>query len=753
VKALDDSFFDSLPLPEKNQDRPVRQLRIARQTGGSPADQDILDAIGRAKNADAFAALHSHGDLSVYDGDHSRADMALVRMLAFYTDDAEQIYRLVSRSALYRPEKEAKSKDYWSDTITKVIDRQTERYDWSRRVGGPARKPRTTPEAPDAPEEPPAATNADLVPEIRRQVEKVLDTKDKKARAEEVQKLLHKDLIDRIARAPITDQAQIKVMLGAIDKFPMREYTRALKAAKPPKSPLVNSQSDRLQICLPEWTMSQAIDIVEEALKHDPTIYKRGNRIVRVLRNDDGSPCICHVHPATVAERIDSQINIYKFDKDGYPDYIHPPDWLVDGLMNRGEYSSLRQLAGIVEIPTPRPDGTLIQTPGYDEATGLLFEPEAEIEFLPVAERPTREEAEAAWREIRKTVETIQFASDNDRSAWLAALLTVGGRRYVPGPVPGYAFIANRSMTGKTYSAALIHRILTGREPELNAYTADEEEVRKTLLSLAISPPPLFLVDNVPNGCEFGGAAWDAVLTSRTVSGRLLGTNEVGSFPWTSVLFVTGNNLGFKGDTYSRMCLVNIKDDSLNPEERNHEVDGKTLDEYALGNRAKLIHAALTILRAYSIAGDEVDLPPSRYRAWDRTIRAAVSWATGHDPMPPRSPADNADREAIEAEELVSAWAGLLKEMSIARRETVVAVTVSDALGWVESSTTDPLHRIFKTWSVNGKLPSTKTIGRKLAGFKDRMTEQGCLYQNSRSNGVTTWGVRVPPERPTVQAS
>jgi len=68
----------------------------------SDTDEGLLSRAGRARNASKFNRLWA-GDLSDYNGDHSRADAALCAMLAFYTgSDAVRIDRLFRSSALYR---------------------------------------------------------------------------------------------------------------------------------------------------------------------------------------------------------------------------------------------------------------------------------------------------------------------------------------------------------------------------------------------------------------------------------------------------------------------------------------------------------------------------------------------------------------------------------------------------------------------------------------------------------------------------
>jgi primase-polymerase (primpol)-like protein len=55
-----------------------------------------------ADNGDKFLALW-RGDTSIHGGDHSRADQALVSMLAFWTNyDAARVDRLFRQSGLMR---------------------------------------------------------------------------------------------------------------------------------------------------------------------------------------------------------------------------------------------------------------------------------------------------------------------------------------------------------------------------------------------------------------------------------------------------------------------------------------------------------------------------------------------------------------------------------------------------------------------------------------------------------------------------
>ncbi|MGI8860884.1 MAG: hypothetical protein ACR2HO_12165, partial [Rubrobacteraceae bacterium] len=92
------------------------------------SDAEIIELCRRTGNAAKFERLYDRGDTAEYGGDDSAADLALVGVIAFYTQDPEQLDRLFRGSALYRPEKWGRRPDYRQRTINRVLDRLTEVY-------------------------------------------------------------------------------------------------------------------------------------------------------------------------------------------------------------------------------------------------------------------------------------------------------------------------------------------------------------------------------------------------------------------------------------------------------------------------------------------------------------------------------------------------------------------------------------------------------------------------------------------------
>jgi len=95
------------------------------------SDQEIIEKLNNAKNSDKFKKLFYNGDCSDYpkpDGtpDQSSGDLALVDLIAFYTQDFSQIVSLMKQSALYDDKWDRE--DYQHRTINKALSNLTETY-------------------------------------------------------------------------------------------------------------------------------------------------------------------------------------------------------------------------------------------------------------------------------------------------------------------------------------------------------------------------------------------------------------------------------------------------------------------------------------------------------------------------------------------------------------------------------------------------------------------------------------------------
>jgi len=94
----------------------------------SKSDAEIIEK-SRSERDGKLERL-MRGDLSEFDGDHSRADDAFVHKLWPYTQDPEQVKRIHAMSGLHRPEKSGRRFDYLERSIRRAEKNVTWFYPW-----------------------------------------------------------------------------------------------------------------------------------------------------------------------------------------------------------------------------------------------------------------------------------------------------------------------------------------------------------------------------------------------------------------------------------------------------------------------------------------------------------------------------------------------------------------------------------------------------------------------------------------------
>ena len=125
-RELADLVTDLLGPPRRTESTSGPQMSTGPTT---LTDTEIIARARGAGNGAKFLALFDHGETDAYDGDASRADQALISLLAFWTRDAAQLDRLFRCSALYRPKWERD--DYRARTIAMALT-GSEIYDPAR---------------------------------------------------------------------------------------------------------------------------------------------------------------------------------------------------------------------------------------------------------------------------------------------------------------------------------------------------------------------------------------------------------------------------------------------------------------------------------------------------------------------------------------------------------------------------------------------------------------------------------------------
>ena len=110
-----------------------RGIPTNSSSGSTPSDEAVIEKCRGAENAAKFSDLFDHGDAHAHHGgDDSAADLALVSMMSFWTQDAAQLERIFSSSGLGQRDKWRGRDDYRKRTIQKALADLGETYKWPR---------------------------------------------------------------------------------------------------------------------------------------------------------------------------------------------------------------------------------------------------------------------------------------------------------------------------------------------------------------------------------------------------------------------------------------------------------------------------------------------------------------------------------------------------------------------------------------------------------------------------------------------
>ena len=356
-------------------------------------------------------------------------------------------------------------------------------------------------------------------------------------------------------------------------------------------------------------------------------VVRAGGRRIRGLRRPPRAPRAESLSDPSLFELLGRYAVWIKVDERGQKDVL-PPGWVIKVLAARGHWA-LDTLEGIVEAPVLRPDGSVLDSPGYDEATGLIYAPL--LDYPSVPSQPSRTDAERALQVLLEPFEEFPFVEDSDRAGVVASILTLVGRHAIDGPTPLFAMLSHTPGTGKGLLVITVTLIGTGNYPVTTTAFQEDEELRKLLTAVVLEGQRALLFDNAEG--SFGSGVLAGALTAPTWSGRVLGVSRTVCAPLHTVMFVTGNNLAFVGDTPRRVVPVFVDAGIESPEER--EFKRPNLLQFVRKRRPELLTAALTILRAFHVAGRPSHSMPlmGSYEEWDQLVRAGVLWLMGADPI------------------------------------------------------------------------------------------------------------------------
>lgn len=470
----------------------------------------------------------------------------------------------------------------------------------------------------------------------------------------------------------------------------------------------------------------RVIDQVVESLAADQEVYQRGGVLVRVVHVTEGKSSrsvIVPLEPPTLREVITRNVVLLKFDKKAQ-DFVpaHPPGWLVTGVHARGTWPGIRTLAAIASAPVLRADGSVVQMPGYDAQTQVLYEPNVEFPVIP--DEANLDDASAAMERLLDLVRDFPFASDAHRAAWLAGLLTLVARHAFIGNAPIFLIDANIRGAGKTLLVQVAGWIALGHDVPVSTYSHDPVEMRKALTTMVMAAEPMVLLDNLAG--VFGNDAIDRAATSPRWRDRILGGNTQVNLPMTTVIWATGNNITLQADTTRRVIHIRLDSPLERPEDRANFVH-RDLLAYVAKHRQSLYVDVVTILAAFVRAGCPL---PDDLRAlgsfenWSRVVRGAVIWVGLSDPCSTR---DGLEVAADAEKEILTDLLDAMERYDPLGNGVVLATLMADlypALGSPPADAASVAMRTAIETATNcpaGKPPAARQVGSRFKRLRDRV--------------------------------
>jgi putative DNA primase/helicase len=386
--------------------------------------------------------------------------------------------------------------------------------------------------------------------------------------------------------------------------------------------------------------------------------YQRGGKLVRpieekVVASDKSRTTTVSLVPVcetNMRDQLCQTITWQRYDR-RMKQWVRkdPPEDVAKTILARAGQWKFRSVTGVITTQTLRSNGTILDRPGYDEATGLILMSPPSLPEIPA--HPSRDDALAALRILEELLDEFPFLDAASRSVALSILITpvVRGAMAV---TPMHVARAPAPGSGKSYLMDTASAIAMGQRCHVIAAGTKEEETEKRLAACVLSGYPVISLDNV-NG-ELGGDFLCQVIERPIVSPRILGRSEQPRIPNQVTIFGTGNNMRLVGDMTRRTIICSLDAKRERPELR--EFAAKPV-ERVLTDRGRYVAAALTVVRAYFVAGKPGKLPPlASFEDWSDGVRSALVWCGRADPVETMAVARAEDPELQALTAIVNAW-------------------------------------------------------------------------------------------------
>lgn len=494
--------------------------------------------------------------------------------------------------------------------------------------------------------------------------------------------------------------------------------------------------------------LSEIVDRAELALVSSSAIYQRGGLLTRAVKLDEavgeqrdvrrraGSTVLVPVSEAWLTEQMGRALKWMKPRATGELSPSDPAPIYARTLMARSEWS-FPVMRGVVTAPTLALDGRVIETPGFDPASGLLLDFTAGS-FPRVPQQPTKDDARRALVKLEHPFRKFPFVDDAAKSVALSAVLSALVRASMKN-APLHGYDAPAAGSGKSMLAEAVGLIAMGAPPPSLSQGKSPEEDEKRLVTVLFAGDPVIYIDNCER--QVSGDFLCSMLTQATVQARILGLSERRVLPSTALVLASGNNLTLAGDVTRRAVICRLDAQMERPDTRVFDFD---CHAEIIASRSELVIAGLTILRAYRCAGAPQRLTPmGSFEDW-AWIRGALVWLDRADPADTRISILDNDPRRDELIEVMRLWEKAFGNEAV-------------EVGQIDSAKTEEAaalrNKLIESACRQGQW-NAKSIGWWLRRNKDRVVDGRAFKQRSAEDArQKLWGLESAEVRETAASA
>ena len=324
----------------------------------------------------------------------------------------------------------------------------------------------------------------------------------------------------------------------------------------------------------------------------------------------DGPAQVRRMSALQLSKRVDIGYRVLHTHKNGTKrPVLFPRDVAERSMSMMDNLRHLKDLRMVTHTPMVRADGSVLELPGFDVSSGVLYLPERGLQVPAVPAAPTEDDVASSRKLLMSVVQDFPFESEHCRANYLGCLFIPLIRSLVPPPYKMLIIGAPQRGSGKSL-LALIMRTIHGGVFRAEI-PREEDERRKVITSILDSTSaPVVQFDNVSGTLR--SSTMDGLLTSAVWSDRRLGVNVNLDLPNDRLWVITGNNVQIGGDLDRRVLWSTINANMEHPETRLSADFGiPNIEGWVAAHRGEILHAMLVLVRNWAAAGMPTGEAPS----------------------------------------------------------------------------------------------------------------------------------------------